>query len=129
LSVGRINTLPTLVEPILDDIGMIKEAGSTVSSLLKNVAVRVVLKDAVYTSLTRFPRSKISFCGELHRYIYSVMSFMYVHRMPSTVGSAVEVLQTSVSPKYISASRSYCFPWDVTVKFIVTLLNLQLGGV
>lgn len=49
--------------------------------------------------------------------------------MPLLVGSAVDVLQISVSPKYINASLSNCRPLDVTVKFMVTRLNLQSGGV
>ena len=37
--------------------------------------------------------------------------------------------QTSVSPRYISASRSYCLPWLTTEKFMTTLLKSQSGGV
>jgi hypothetical protein len=57
------------------------------------------------------------------------MSLMYSHLIPLVVGSAVEVRQSSVSLKYMIASRSNCRPLDSTVKFMVTLLNLHFGGV
>lgn len=83
------------------------------------------------------------------------MSLTYSHEIPARLGSAVEVLNTSLSPKYlhatssafissiatvasqrikkphIIASLSNCVPFDNTVKFIITLFELliQSGGV
>lgn len=96
---------------------------------MKNVAVSVVLKGAVRLTLTKLPKSKIRVWGEFQKYMYSDMSLIYSHRMPFLVGSAVEVLHTSVSPKYMSAILSNWRPRAVTVKFMLTLLNSHLGGV
>lgn len=129
LSEGSVKTLAALASPFRAEIGIISDAGSTVSWAVKNVAVRVVLKAPVYVESIKLPRSKMSFWVEFQKYMYSVISFMYSHRIPFAVGSAVLVRQTSVSPKYMSASLSNCRPCEVTVKFITTRLNLQVGGV
>ena len=44
------------------------------------------------------------------------------------LGSAVDVLHTSVSPSHMMARRSYWRPSETTVKLMTTLLKEQLGG-
>lgn len=129
VSAGKIKRLAAFDADFLAEIGMIKGATSAPSVAMKKVAVKVVLKKPVYVESIRFPRSNMSFWGWFQKYRYSDISFMYVHFMPSGVGSAVLVLHTSVSPKYIKASRSNCRPRDVTVKFMTTRLNWHDGGV
>jgi len=63
---GTTKALDPLVGERLAEMGMIRSAGgvslSSFSSL-KNVAVRVVLKGAVYISLMMLPKSKMIFEG------------------------------------------------------------------
>ena len=66
---------------------------------VKNVAVSVALNAAVYVSSTRFPKSKITLCGRFQRERNGVASLRCVQDIPRRVGSAVEVRQSSVSPK------------------------------
>jgi hypothetical protein len=129
VSSGNMNTLARFDADLLAEMGTIKSAASFVLGFIKNVAVNVVLKYPVYLLSIRLPKSKIIFWGSFQKYRYSDMSLEYVHIIPLTVGSAVEVLQTSVSPKYIKANRSNCRPLEVTVKFMTTRLNLHAGGV
>ncbi len=132
LSAGRVNWLTAFVPLLRAEMGMIRSLGgawSVLTSVLKKVAVSVVLKGPVYLSLMRLPRSKMIFCGAFQKYMYSVMSFSYTQRIPGGPrGSAVLVRHTSVSFIYMSASRSNWRPAETTVKFMTTLLKAQLGG-
>lgn len=76
-------------------------------------------------------KSNINFCDVFHKAMYADMSFSYSHSMPFRVGSAVDVRNTSLSPRYMIASRSNCSPRDWTESFIITLFELveQVGGV
>ena len=80
--------------------GIITSAGASPVLLEeKEVAVRLVLNAPVYISSITFPRSNISFCKARQRYANGVPSLRCVQMMPDEVGSAVEVRQSSVSPR------------------------------
>lgn len=128
LSEGTLKALAELSIDLRADIGYIKSAVRTLFSLVKD-AVSVVLNGPVYVLSIKLPRSNMIFCGVFHNVRYCDISFIYVHTIPFLVGSAVDVLKTSVSFRYISASRSNCRPCDVTVKLILTVSKSQLGGV
>lgn len=74
-------------------------------------------------SSTIFPRSKKIFCDVLNSETWVVMSLIYVQVIPVLVGSAVDVRNTSTSPRYMRANLSNCLPADVTVKLMVIRLK------
>lgn len=113
----------------LAEIGNITSAVARESGTVKNVAVNVVKKGPVYVLSIRFPRSKMIFCSVAHNELYCCISLIYSQTIPVEVGSAVDVRNTSTSPRYINPRRSNCRPLDVTVKFMVTRLKLHGGGV